>query len=188
MSPVVKDFYSHSFDTEEEITVAWFQTKTDTVYRAYFYPLKDYLDIVEAGTTLFEKGYFFGFTKVGENEDKKEPMDFKIRNTIINIVNEFFEESKECVLVFHCDNNDSKKQIRNKRFDEWFACSSTANSYLKYDETVISYDIIVPDNQVIEDIEYLSLIIKSNNPKIELAVQEFQKIKEKLILNKSNGA
>ncbi|KAA9041615.1 hypothetical protein FW778_06230 [Ginsengibacter hankyongi] len=186
MLPVVKDFYSHSFDTEEDITVAWFQTKTDTVYRAYFYPLKDYLDIVKSGTILFEKGFFFGFTKVGDNEDKKEAMDSKIKNTIINIVTEFFSDVNDCVLIFHCDNGDNKKKLRNKRFDEWFANSSIENSYLKYDETVISFEI-GPNGQVIEDTEYLSLIIHSGNPVIEQAVQEFQKIKDQLILNKSNG-
>ena len=42
MLRVVNDFYSHSFDTDEGITVAKFETKTGTTYRAYFYPLQDY--------------------------------------------------------------------------------------------------------------------------------------------------
>lgn len=78
----VSKFYSYLFQEEEGITAAYFRTKSQTEYRVYFYPIPEYFDKLNADTSLYNHGYFFGFTKLAPNEGKKEPLDFKIRNTM----------------------------------------------------------------------------------------------------------
>ncbi len=183
MFRVVNDFYSHFFDTDEGVTVAKFQTKTDTIYRAYFYPMSDYFDILEPDSKIYQNGFFFGFTKVGENEDKNESPDMKIRNTIINIISEFFEKSADSILIFQCDKQDKKHLKRSKTFEEWFTCADTSHCFKKYNEELIiaSIDPTIPDDK-----EYLSLIIKCDNPNTNIALEEFQEIKELFISNKQS--
>ncbi|MDP1973637.1 MAG: hypothetical protein Q8J87_11725, partial [Sediminibacterium sp.] len=88
----VSKFYSYLFQEEEGITAAYFRTKSETEYRVYFYPIPEYFEKLNANTSLYNYGYFFGFTKLAPNEGKKEPLDFRIRNTILNIINQFFED------------------------------------------------------------------------------------------------
>lgn len=177
----VSKFYSYLFQEEQEITAAYFRTKSETEYRVYFYPIPEYFDKLNADTSLYHFGYFFGFTKLAPNEGKKEPLDFKVRNTILNIINQFFEEKGvDKVLLFYCDDDDGKKIKRANCFDLWFELAETKTCFKKYDEEIIIKD----ENDSVVDVEYLSLIIECNNAKIELILNEFQSLKEQLISDK----
>jgi hypothetical protein len=175
------DFYSYLFQEEEGITAAYFQTKTGTEYRVYFYPIPEYFEKLSPDTQLYHCGYFFGFTKLAPNEGKKEPIDFRVRNTILIVISEFFEEKGiDKVLIFHCDDDDGKKSKRSNSFDLWYKMSETKTCFKKFDE-----EIIVTDEYGIKiDTDYMSLIIECENPNIELLLKEFQSLKEQLIANK----
>jgi hypothetical protein len=58
--------------------------------------------------------------------------------------------------------------------------AETKTCFKKYDEEIIIKD----ENDSVVDVEYLSLIIECNNPKIELILNEFQSLKEQLISDK----
>lgn len=177
----VSKFYSYLFQEEEGITAAYFRTKSETEYRVYFYPIPEYFEKLNANTSLYNYGYFFGFTKLAPNEGKKEPLDFRIRNTILNIINQFFEDKGiDKVLLFYCDDDDGKKIKRSNCFDLWFDMAETITCFKKYDEEIIIKD----EAGLVVDIEFLSLIIECNNPKIELILNEFQSLKEQLISDK----
>ena len=47
MVRTISDYYSIIYQEEEGITVAKFDTKSGTGYRAYFYPLCDFSDKAE---------------------------------------------------------------------------------------------------------------------------------------------
>lgn len=171
MIRTIYDYYTHEFREEGGIVAAYFQTKTGTEYRVYFYPAKDTFDISH-DSVLYRRGYYFGFTKVSPNEDKKEAFDPRVMNTISNIINEFYEsDGIECVLLFHCSGEwgDDKKLKRARRFSLWFSLAMGKYSYTKYDE-----EIIMP---VHTDNEYLSIIIENTNPNIETILNEFHEIK-----------
>ncbi len=177
----VTDFYSYLFQEEEGITAAYFKTVTGTEYRVYFYPVPDYFDMLSPHTQLYHCGYFFGFTKLAPNEGKREPIDFRIRNTILVLINDFFKEKGvDKVLLFYCDDDDGKKLKRYSCFDTWYDLSETRNNFKKYDEEII----VVDENGVQVDANYMSLIIESDNPKTDLLLSEFQSLKEQLITNK----
>jgi hypothetical protein len=183
MQRTITDYYSHEFQMEEQIIVANFKTKTATEYRVYFYPAKDYFDNIPEGSKIYEKGYHFGFTKVGEHESRVEPVDFLIGNTIANIAKEFFElYGLDNILIFHCDNSDGKKEKRLRTFDAWYRCGPHDGCFKKYDEEIIVNEEI--DGQVVSDKEYLSLIIKCDHGYEDQILDEFQQLKDKMILEK----
>jgi Family of unknown function (DUF6169) len=175
------EFYSYLFQEEEGITAAYFQTITGTEYRVYFYPIPEYFERLSPDTQLYNFGYFFGFTKLAPNEGKKEPLDFRVRNTILVVINDFFQEKGiDKVLIFNCDDGDGKKSKRSICFDLWYEMSETKTCFKKYDEEIVITDA----NGVRVDTDYMSLIIECNNPNVEPLLTEFQCLKEQLIANK----
>lgn len=187
MIHTISHYYSHEFKEEDSIVVAYFKTKTGTGYRVYFYPARDYFgDMLNAGF-ISQNGYYFGFTKIHPNEDKKEPFDARIMNTINNIVNEFYEsEGVKSILIFHCsgDWGDDKKVKRARRFDLWFNLVNGKFSFTKYNEEIILNNITEENSNVITDKEYLSIIVESTNPDIGIILDEFQEIKNIFIAGK----
>lgn len=98
MIRTITDYYSHEFLEDEGIIAAIFITRTQTEYRVYFYPTKDYFENIPEGGLIYQRGYHFGFTKVAPNENKVEPPDMMVGNTIVNVVKEFFESYEEIVV------------------------------------------------------------------------------------------
>lgn len=175
------DFYSHLFQEDEGIIAAYFQTKTGTEYRVYFYPIPEYFETLSSDTQLYHWGYFFGFTKLAPNEGKNEPLDFKVRNTKLIVINEFFEDKGiDKGLIFYCDDGDGKKSKRSICFDMWYEMSEINTCFKKYDEEII----ITNEYGAKVDTDYMSLIIECENPNVELLLKEFQTLKEKIIANK----
>jgi hypothetical protein len=177
----ITDFYSYLFQEEEGVTTAYFKTNTGTEYRVYYYPIPEYFDTIKEDTLLYNSGHFFGFTKLAPNEDKKEPLDFRVRNTILIIINKFFEEKGiDKVLIFYYDDGDGKKSKRSICFDSWYNLSETRILFKKYDEEII----ITNESGEKIDVYYMSLIMESDNPNVDAILTEFQSLKEQFIANK----
>jgi hypothetical protein len=177
----ITDFYSYLFQEEEGVIAAYFKTNSGTEYRVYYYPIPEYFDKLPEDTLLYKFGYFFGFTKLAPNEGKKEPLDFKVRNTILVTINRFFEEQGiDKVLIFYCEDDDGKKSKRSICFDSWYELAETKNCFKKYDEEIVT------TNEAGEkaDVDYLSLIIECDNPEVKSILLEFQSFKEQLIADK----
>lgn len=180
MIPTIRDFYSYIFQEEDQVTAVYFSTHTGTEYRVYFYPASEYFDGISEETLLYKQGYFFGFTKLAPNEDKKEHIDTRVRNTILQAISDFFDEKGiDKVLIFYCDDGDGKKAKRAKCFDEWYQAAEIKNCFKKIDE-----EIVIPLDTGNVDIDYMSLIIECKNPQEESITKEFQQLKERLIGNK----
>jgi hypothetical protein len=175
------EFYSYLFQEEDGVIAVYFKTKTDTAYRVFFYPFYDTFDSVDTKSVLSNVGFFFGFTKLEPDEDKKEPFDFRVRNTVLLIINDFFEEKGiDKVLVFNYDAEDGKKLKRFSCFDYWYTSSKMKTYFKKFDEEIITTD----DTGMKIDVDYLSLIIESDNPQGERLLAEFQSLKEDFIKHK----
>lgn len=185
---IVTDFYTYEFIEEEGVIVSVFNTKTGTKYRVYFYPAKDYFPYLKEDSVIFLYGYFFGFTKIGEDEFKKENFDCKIKNTIISIVKEFYStEDDKPILIFQCSDIDGKnnKQKRANIFDIWFKWADSENYFRKENEQIVVNEYIGLDGKLETEKEYLSLIVRNNNVIIDQAINEFQELKETLTSNKT---
>ena len=175
------DFYSYIFQEEEDITAAYFTTRSETGYRVYFYPIVAHFEHFQEGNLINKTGYFFGFTKLSPNEEKIEPIDLKVRNTILHIVSEFYnQKGNDIVLLFSCDDGDGKNKKRADCFQYWFISGEWEKIFLKFDE-----EIIVSDKDgTNQESHFLSLIINRKNAALEDIMAEFQLFKEKLIAGK----
>lgn len=175
------DFYSYLFQEQEDVIAFYFKTNTGTDYRVYFYPITEYFDTLKQNTLLYHYGYFFGFTKLAPNEEKKEPLDCRVRNTILNVINKFFEEKGlDKILLFYCDDGDGKNFKRVTVFDSWFNFAETKTRFKKYDEEIV----IIDQNGNKIDVNYISLIIECDNPNDTKILIGFQSLKEQFIANK----
>ena len=182
MLRTVFGYYTYEFREENDVIVAYFQTKTHTEYRVYFYPAREYFDILEPQTFIYKYGYYFGFTKVEPNEFKKEHFDARVMNTIIAITNDFYErESINCILIFHTSDDwgAEMKYKRANRFKLSFQDWDGKHNFLKHDEEIIVNHIETEDGGIITDKEYMSLIIRNTNQNIKTILDEFQNIKYK---------
>lgn len=189
MLKTIHDFYTYEFNEEDGITAAYFKTKSDTPYRVYFYPARDYFEnLLNPEDFIYKNGFFFGFTKIGEFEDKKEPLDVRVMNTITNIVTNFYaSEGIESILIFHCSDHwgNDKKLKRANSFNYWFLNSHNKEDYNKFDETleITSIDEQTGDIEIIQK-EYLSLIFSKNNESENIVKEEFLRIKDFFSYNK----
>lgn len=146
-------------------------------------------DIINEGSILYEYGYRFGFTKIGQHEFKNEPFDPRIKNTIIQVVKEFYLiADNQSLLIFQFSDIDGKenKLKRAKRFDLWFRLADSDNFFAKKDEEVV-INKFEETGKLVTEKEYISLIIKRNNVILDAAINEFKEFKELLCNLKSAG-
>lgn len=98
----------------------------------YEFIFKDdgYVFTTEAGTeyivTFLEYGlfsdipiqvYHFSFYKV--NTDKDQSGDIRVRNTILKIIDTFFDEHERAMIAI-CDTDDGKQKFRQRLFNMWY--------------------------------------------------------------------
>lgn len=97
------------------------------------------------------------------SNNKKSPKDFKVRDTIVAIVEAFFNDN-ENVLLYICETGDEKQSVRNRLFQYWFS------SYINKDLfTFVSAS--VTDKEGVTN--HAAIILRSDNPQMPYIVSEF---------------
>lgn len=97
--------------------------------------------------------------------NKKSPRDYKVRDTILTIIEEFFTVNIATVLYI-CETGDSKQSQRNRLFDYWF-------SGYKYKHLYTLLSSSIKDEEGV--MNYATLIVRNDNPKLVDVVNEFTK-------------
>ena len=93
----------------------------------------------------------------------KSPRDSKVRDTILSIVQEFFEKN-QAGLLYICETGDGMQKMRNRLFKYWFSLYGESDDY--YFQPMTIYD--EEDNE-----NFAALIIRYDNPKFSDIVREF---------------
>ena len=112
-------------------------------------------DILQSGLS-----YQFG---ISNPKGSKSPRDSKVRETILSIVQEFFEKN-QAGLLYICETGDGMQRMRNRLFKYWFSIYGESDDY--YFQPITIYD--EEDNQ-----NFAALIIRYDNPKFSEIVREF---------------
>ena len=112
-------------------------------------------DLLESG-----ESYQFNITNVNK---KKSPSDIKVRDTVITIIDDFFEQN-QASLLYICETGDNKQSMRNRLFESWFAYANIDNRY-----TIMAANI--NDEEGIDN--YAALIVRKDNPNFINIVSEF---------------
>ena len=112
-------------------------------------------DILQSGLV-----YQFG---ISNPKGTKAPRDSKVRNTILAIIEEFFEKNK-AALLYICETGDGLQQMRSRLFQYWFSIYKEKDEYLFLPQII--YDEEDKEN-------YTALIIRRDNPQFIDLVSEF---------------
>lgn len=102
-------------------------------------------------------------------ENKTQPRDIKVRDTIVEIIKEFFKNN-ELSLLYICDTSDGRQKVRDRIFRIWFEEKASSKLFT-----------IIPASIEVDGEEYFaSLILCNNHPQYEAISSSFIKFKESL--------
>lgn len=135
---------------EDELT---FSFMTDNMAEIFISFEKD--NILQSGIV-----YQFG---ISNPQGTKSPRDPKVRNTILAIIEEFFNKNK-AALLYICETGDGMQKMRSRLFQYWFSIYNEREEYLFLPQ-------IVYDEE--ENENYAALIIRKDNPCFVELVSEF---------------
>lgn len=120
--------------------------------------------------------YFIGFMEddvlfvknsyqliIANLNNHKSPRDCKVRDTIVSIVDEFFNRNNS-TLLYICETGDDKQRMRSRLFEYWF---STYNRKALF--TMMSSSIVDADGIV----NFATIILRNDNPHLSEVVTEF---------------
>lgn len=112
-------------------------------------------DILQSGIV-----YQFG---ISNPQGTKSPRDQKVRNTILAIIEEFFNKNK-AALLYICETGDGMQKMRSRLFQYWFSIYNEREEYL------FPLQIVYEEE---ENENYAALIIRKDNPCFVELVSEF---------------
>lgn len=102
-------------------------------------------------------------------ENKTQPRDAKVRDTIVEIIKEFFN-SNEVSLLYICDTSDGRQKVRDRIFRIWFEEKASHELYT-----------LIPASIEVDGEEYFaSLILHNNHPQYEAISSAFIKFRKDL--------
>ena len=94
---------------------------------------------------------------------QNSPSDVKVRDTIIAIIDEFFE-SNYTTLLYICETGDKKQAFRNRLFERWFSTYARKAQY-----TFVASSL--RDDEGVEN--YAAIIVRNDNPDLSAIITEF---------------
>ena len=95
--------------------------------------------------------------------NRKSMRDRKVRDTIVAIVDEFFNRNN-VTLLYICETEDNKQGLRNRLFEYWF---STYNQKTRF--TTLSSSVVDAEGIV----NYSTIILRNDNPYLAGIIAEF---------------
>ncbi len=150
--------YEYSFN--EILNSYTFITVNGVEYFVYFTDGSNYF---EKYKQFASSVYMFGFYS---KPIKKLSSDILVRDTIVSILKDYFENNKEHILLYVCEQTDGLQYHRKRKFNGWFHLANESN-IVKED-----LDIIFENN-----ITCLSVLYHNSNvhaEEIALALSNFE--------------
>ena len=95
--------------------------------------------------------------------NKKSPRDYKVKDTILAIVEEFFEKN-QVALLYICSTGDGKQSMRSRLFGHWFEASNHKISYSTMNTSLVDSDGIINE---------ATIIVRNDNPNMVQLLTEF---------------
>ena len=100
---------------------------------------------------------------IGNLNGIKSPRDRKVRETVIAIVEEFFNVNK-ATMLFLCSTSDGKQLMRGRLFKNWFDAYEYHNRFTMVTSTLL-------DEYGIDNVA--AVIIRNDNPNLGKVLAEF---------------
>ncbi len=100
---------------------------------------------------------------VANLNNRKSPRDRKVRDTVIAIVDEFFN-SNNSTLLYICETGDNKQSMRSRLFEYWFSTYSQKSLF-----TMLSSSITDADGVI----NFAAIMLRNDNPYLSEIIAEF---------------
>ena len=100
---------------------------------------------------------------IGNLNGVKSPRDRKVKETVIAIVEEFFNANK-ATMLFLCSTSDGKQLMRGRLFKNWFDTYEYRNRFTMVTSTLV-------DEYGIDNVA--AVIIRNDNPNLGKVLTEF---------------
>lgn len=136
-----------------EVTKSCFQFFTD-------YGVHCSVEFILDDSLMSHEAYHLVIVNVNH---RKSPNDIKLRDTIIAVIDEFFEKNN-ATLLYICETGDEKQVLRNRLFERWFSTYECKTQY-----TFVASSLT--DDEGIEN--YAAIIVRNDNPDLSAIVSEF---------------
>lgn len=91
------------------------------------------------------------------------PRDAKVRDTIMEIIDEFFSQNNSTMLYI-CETSDGKQKMRSRLFQYWFSTYTRKSNFILVNSSVKDAEGI--DN-------YATIILRKDNPNLKDVLTEF---------------
>ena len=98
------------FRIEDENPLFYFKTKLGYTYTVSF-------TLESFGNSYFQ---YLSILDFSELEGRKSPKDDKISATIIQIIDDYFNQNPETIIHYVCDSTDGYHRSRSRLFSMWF--------------------------------------------------------------------
>ena len=95
--------------------------------------------------------------------NRKSPRDYKLRQTILTLIYEFFRQ-RNAVMLYLCETGDNRQKYRSRLFESWFRSSG-------YQKTFVLMTAELPDEYGIWN--YVALILRPDHPQFVSIAQQF---------------
>lgn len=106
---------------------------------------------------------------IGNESHQKSPNDLKLRDTIICIIEAFFEENPD-ILLYVCETGDGKEMMRNRLFLRWL------KDYVRKERFFVEHIEIEAEGIT----NFAAIIVQKTNPRLDVIIDEFRSAIEEL--------
>ena len=106
---------------------------------------------------------------IGNETQQKSPNDPKLRDTIVCIIEAFFEVNPD-ILLYVCETGDGKEMMRNRLFLRWL------KDYVKKDLFFVEHIEIEAEGIT----NFAAIIVQKTNPNIDIIISDFRSAIEEL--------
>ncbi|PZF72364.1 DUF6169 family protein [Taibaiella soli] len=124
----------YSFTVEDDVDGLSYNFRTPVCSVVVFFNPHAYGEYLEKYTFLSKNTWGLSIFSVPHICDNHYSADVRIRNTIISIIEDFFEgQGSDSVLLYHCDSADGKQGKRSKKFERWYQNSGLTDTMEKHE-------------------------------------------------------
>ena len=100
---------------------------------------------------------------ISNTNNRKSPRDYKLRQTILSLIYEFFRQ-RNAVMLYLCETGDNRQKYQSRLFESWFRSSG-------YQKTFVLMTAELPDEYGIWN--YVALILRPDHPQFVSIAQQF---------------
>ena len=120
------------------------------------------IEFEQASIIAGSSAYWFG---VYNRSHQKSPLDVKVQETIVSIIEEFFRQNPD-ILLYMCSTEGGQQAQRARLFLRWFNGSEQNKYYVAR-----SVEIHGEDSRK----EYVAIIVQRSNPQLQNILAVFEK-------------